>query len=164
VKATDGNFYAAYWTGTAWAWKGPGNPGTFLPLRVLAHVQNRGDVTGSEGEWVGTKGKSLQLEGFAISFTSAVPSLDLQYMAHLAGTGDTPFVNAGQFVGTRGEGRRLEGFAARLTGQSEARYDLFYQCHMANLGDSVVLKSPAFCGTRGQSRRVEALRVWIVEK
>jgi hypothetical protein len=36
-------------------------------------------------------------------------------MAHLEGTGDTPFFRNGQFCGTRDQSRRVEGMLVHIT-------------------------------------------------
>ena len=169
MRGIDNQYYERSWNPTANSWQwlnhgAPPVPGYMPSLHVLVHVQGLGDMATSEGKWAGTMGNSLQMEGFAVAFKSEVPGLGLEYMAHLAGIGDTPFVAAGQFIGTRGEFRQLEGFAARLIEPNASRYDLLYQCHMASLGDSAVVGGSQFCGTRGQSRRVEAIRIWIIAK
>jgi len=139
-------------------------PGFKPELRVLAHVQSYGDLVGAQEQWVGTMGLASRLEGFSVEFKPPIPDLGLEYMAHLANIGDTPWVAAPAFVGTRGEARRAEGFAARVTGANASHYDVFYQCHMQGIGNSPILTGPDFCGTRGEARRIEALRIWIVAK
>jgi hypothetical protein len=70
----------------------------------------------NEGQFVGTRGQSRQLEGFAIVLTqAAAANFDVVYMAHLQGTGDTAFFQNGQFCGTRGESRRVEGILVRVS-------------------------------------------------
>ena len=134
-------------------------------LWVLTHVQNLGDRWTPEGQYAGTKGQSLRLEGFELLTTSpAVSGLGIQYMAHLEGTGDTEWIDAPSFVGTRNQSRRMEGFAIRLTGPQAADYNVLYSCHIQDFGDSIVLNNGQFCGTRGQSRRVEGMTVWIQHK
>ena len=32
-----------------------------IPLSITAHVQNIGDISGSDNQWIGTKGQSLRL-------------------------------------------------------------------------------------------------------
>src|SRR5215470_13620035 len=73
-------------------------------LWVLTHVQNVGDRWTQEGDYAGTKGKGLRLEGFSLWTPSPqyTAGLGIQYMAHLQGTGDTDWVAAPGFVGTTG--------------------------------------------------------------
>src|SRR5690349_8838275 len=87
------------------------------PMRMkgVVHIQDLGDTPFREADWVGTKGRSLRMEGFSIEFADPIPGLGLEYMCHLQDIGDTQWMPAGSFCGTRGEMRRLEGFAIRLT-------------------------------------------------
>ena len=32
-----------------------------IPLNITAHVQNIGDISGYDNQWIGTKGQSLRL-------------------------------------------------------------------------------------------------------
>lgn len=135
-----------------------------LRLSGLVHVENLGDQPLTEARWAGTKGRSLRLEGFAVNLSPPTPGLALEYMCHLEGQGDTPWMPGGSFCGTRGQDRRLEGFAIRLTGAQARNYDIYYACHLETRGDTGPVMNGAFCGTRGQSLRVEALEVAVVVK
>jgi hypothetical protein len=135
-----------------------------LKLGGVVHVQDSGDKPLQEAQWVGTKGQSLRLEGFNIDFSPPIPGLGLEYICHLQGVGDTPWMSGGSFCGTRGEERRLEGFAIRLTGSQAPRYDVYYACHLQDEGDTGPVMNGAFCGTRGKSLRVEALEVGVFPK
>src|ERR1700734_1629111 len=102
-----------------WRWLGEdsraeGSTTASIPRRGFVHLQDVGDVDLNEGRFAGTRGESLRLEGFSLTFAPPVPGLGIVYMAHLQDTGDTRWVSEGQFVGTRGQSRRLEGFAIRL--------------------------------------------------
>ncbi|SBW21909.1 hypothetical protein FDG2_2167 [Candidatus Protofrankia californiensis] len=132
-----------------------------LPLDVLAHVQDIGDLAIRENEFAGTRGESRRVEGFQIDFASAVDRLGIRYMAHVQGVGDMPFVSAGQFSGTRGQSRQMEGFAIELTGPDAANFDVFYMAHLQGSGDTGFFQNGQFCGTRGQSRRLEGILVRI---
>jgi len=137
---------------------------TNLKLDVLVHLQGIGDTTAHDDQFAGTRGQSRRLEGFQLFFDLQVPGLSMQYMAHLQGIGDAPFVNEGQFIGTRGQARRLEGFAIQLTGPAAANFDVAYMAHLQGSGDTPFFQNGQFCGTRGQSRRVEGILVRVSPK
>ncbi|HIK13317.1 MAG TPA: hypothetical protein IGS52_24175 [Oscillatoriaceae cyanobacterium M33_DOE_052] len=134
-----------------------------LGLKVLVSVERFGDRVFKGGEFAGTKGKALRVEGFSLNLEPPVPGLGLRYMACLEGIGDTPWVMDGEFIGSRGSGKRLEGFAVELTGNLAANYDVFYTAHIQNIGDTPTCSNGKFCGTRS-GLRVEAMRVWIQQK
>src|SRR4051812_18448450 len=131
-------------------------------LYLLTHIQNIGDQWSVEGAYAGTRGQSLRLEGFAVQTSRA--DLQIQYMAHIEGTGDTGWLDSPQFIGTRGQGKRLEGFAMRLFGPAAATYDIWYMCHIQDFGDTVPMMNGAFCGTRGKSKRIEGMTIWVTPK
>jgi len=130
-------------------------------LSVLAHVQNLGDRVVAQGDFVGTRGQALRVEGFQINFASPIQGLGMEYMAHLENIGDTAWTSAGTFVGTRGQSRRLEGLAIRLTGPEASHYDVTYMAHLEGTGDTIWAKNGAFLGSRGESRRLEGLSVVV---
>jgi hypothetical protein len=90
-------------------------------MRYMAHIQGTGDVPFvNEGQFIGTRGQSLRLEGFAIELRGrSAGNFRVQYMAHLQGTGDTGMFQNGQFCGTRGESRRVEGILVRIEPTTE---------------------------------------------
>lgn len=133
-------------------------------LKVLAHIQGIGDRTFSDREYAGTRGKGLRVEGFQIKIEPPVPSLNLQYMAHVEGVGDTAWISEGELAGFRGQAKRIEGFAARLTGPQADKYDVFYTAHIQNVGDTPVTANGQYCGTRGKGLRVEGVTVWVEPK
>ncbi|MDC0835693.1 hydrogenase [Geitlerinema sp. CS-897] len=139
-------------------------PSGTVPLNVLVHIQGLGDRQFGAREFAGTRGQSKAIEGLQLSFASPVAGLNIEYMAHLAGVGDTPWMSAGQYLGTRNENRQLEGFAVRLVGAEASKYSVCYSAHVQNMGDTPVYADGQFCGSRGKSLRVEGLRVWVQPK
>ncbi len=135
-----------------------------IALKVSVHIQGLGDREFGSQEWAGTRGQSKGIEGFSIALASPIPGLKLEYMAHLAGVGDTPWIDAGQYVGTRNENRRVEGFAVRLVGAESVKYDVCYVGHIQDMGDTPILSDGKYCGTRGKALRVEAMKAWIQAK
>jgi hypothetical protein len=135
-----------------------------IGLKVLVHIQGIGDREFSEGEYAGTRGQARALEGYQIDFQTPVEGLELKYMAHIAGIGDTKAFNTGEYAGTRGKARRLEGFAVQLGGPQAENYDVFYRAHIERVGDTNVHSNGQYCGTRGKGLRVEGLQVWIEPK
>lgn len=135
-----------------------------LQMDIIVHLQNYGDKFYHEGDFAGTRGESIRVEGFQLTFHPIQRGLGMQYMAHLEGMGDVPWVSDGQFVGTRGEARRLEGFAIKLTGDRASQYTVQYLAHLEGFGDSGWYSDGQFCGTCGQSRSVEGICVKVLRK
>ncbi|MFB8794764.1 MAG: hypothetical protein U7126_11210 [Microcoleus sp.] len=133
-----------------------------LAMKVLVHIQGIGDRTFGAMEYAGTRAQGRRIEGFEISIDPPIPGLSVQYMAHVEGVGDTPWINEGELAGFRGQAKRIEGFAVRLSGPEAANYNVFYTAHIQNVGDTEVSSNGEYCGTRGKGLRVEGLKVWIV--
>jgi uncharacterized protein YjdB len=133
-------------------------------LKVLAHIQGIGDRTFSDREYAGTKAQGRRVEGFQIKIEPPVPGLNLQYMAHVEGVGDTAWISEGELAGFRGKAKRIEGFAVRLMGSEADKYDVFYTAHIQNIGDTAVTANGQYCGTRGKGLRVEGVIVWVEAK
>jgi hypothetical protein len=141
-----------------------GKTGNAIGLKVLVHIQGMGDRTFGAQEYAGTKGQGLRIEGFQVNIHPAIAGLSLQYMAHIAYVGDTPWTNEGQLVGARGQAKQIEGFALRTAGPEAAKYDVFYTAHIQNMGDTQVYSNGQYCGTKGKSLRVEGLKIWLQPK
>lgn len=139
------------------------NPGS-VRLKGIAHVEGKGDVSFTNTTYAGTGGQALRMEGFQLQIAPPVSGLNLQYKAHLAHHGDTPWQRGGSFLGTRGQSRSIEGIEIDLVGPAASQYDVFYVCHLQDIGDTPTKRNGEYCGTRGQSLRLEGLAVWIAQR
>lgn len=132
-----------------------------IGLKILVHLQGIGDRVFGPEEYAGTKGESRRLEALEMRIDPPIPGLNLKYMAHVSGIGDTPWLNEGELAGARGQAKRIEGFGVQLTGPESSKYEVFYNAHIQNIGDTPVLSHGQYCGTRGRGLRVEGIKVWI---
>jgi hypothetical protein len=83
---------------------------TGLGLEYMGHLEGIGDTKFvTTGQFVGTRGQSRRLEGFAMRLTGA-QAVDYQlfYQCSLAGLGASEILSGPQFCGTRGQSRALE--------------------------------------------------------
>lgn len=135
-----------------------------VPLRVGVHIQNVGDRQFGVGEFAGTRGQSLAIEGLSVALVNPIAGLEIEYMAHVAQKGDLAWVRNGQYAGTRGESLAVEGFSLRLSGPEAANYELTYSAHVQNIGDVPLQSSGNYCGTRGRGLKVEGLTVYLRKK
>ncbi|MCZ0902980.1 hypothetical protein ON021_24070, partial [Microcoleus sp. HI-ES] len=134
-----------------------------LGIKVLVHIQGIGDRTFGSQEYAGSKGQGRRVEGFQINIDPPIPGLNVEYMAHVEGVGDTPWLSEGELAGFRGQAKRIEGFAVRLSGPQADKYDVFYSAHIQNIGDTDVSSNGEYCGTRGKALRIEGIKVWIAQ-
>lgn len=138
--------------------------GIEVGLNVLVHIERVGDHQFHEHEFAGTRGKALRLEAFALEIKPPIPGLGIRYMAHIQGSGDTPWVTEGEWVGARGSGLRIEGLAIELTGPEAPNYAVYYKAHIERVGDTQEFSNGEFCGRRGSGMRVEGIEIHIDRK
>jgi len=133
-----------------------------VPLTLLAHIRNSGDVTGPGGRWLGTAGRNAPIEGFAVSPGPAVAPGDLEYQAILGNSWNTPWFTAGEFCGSRGMLLPLLGFRVRLKGTAAEAFEVRYMGSFAG-GSSPVTGQDGEACTQGDSA-LEAIQIVIVKR
>lgn len=81
-----------------------------LGIRYMGHVENVGDTPWvGEGQYVGSRGDGLRLEGFAAELTGPLAEkFDICYLGHFSGHGDSNVIKNGELCGMRGESLCLE--------------------------------------------------------
>jgi hypothetical protein len=92
---------------------------------IMIHAQNVGDIGGTIGEWIGTRGGGRSIEGFGLA-PSTISDNEIEYCAMLGADWFSPWVDGGTFCGSRGMGLPLLGFAIRLKGEAIGRYWVAY--------------------------------------
>jgi len=90
---------------------------------VVAHVQRTGDVPGRIGEWIGTRGSGLWIEGFSLTPHDGVEPSDIEYQAVLGRGWLSPWIEGGKFCGSRGMALPLLGLNVRLKGAAARTYE-----------------------------------------
>lgn len=93
-------------------------------MDVLAHIQSRGDVGAKFGAWLGERGSSNWIEGFAVAAPEGIEAADVSYQAVLGRGWLSPWVEAGQYCGSRGMALPLLGLRVRLSGAAAEQYDI----------------------------------------
>jgi len=93
---------------------------------IVAHVQRNGDIPARIGEWAGTRGSRLWMEGFAISPPEDVDPQDLEYQAVLGRGWLSPWVRGGEYCGSRGMALPILGLRIRLVGEAAEQFSAMY--------------------------------------
>lgn len=93
---------------------------------VVAHLQRTGDVGCALGEWLGTRGSKLWIEGFGIAPVDGIAPADLEYQAVLGRGWLSPWVASGKFCGSRGMALPLPGLRVRLGDAAAKTHVLTY--------------------------------------
>jgi hypothetical protein len=102
------------------------NAGAVEPPYVVAHVQRTGDLGARIGDWLGTRGSKLWIEGFAIVPPEGMAPEDIEYQAVLGRGWNSPWMEGGKFCGSRGMALPLLGIRARLKGDAARTHVLRY--------------------------------------
>ena len=95
-------------------------------FEVVAHVQRSGDVGVRIGDWIGTRGSRMWIEGFGIAPREGISPEDIEYQAVLGRGWLSPWVEGGKFCGSRGMALPLLGITIRLKGAAARAWDLSY--------------------------------------
>lgn len=94
--------------------KAPTKTDTPLPVALKGHVERKGDINVSSGEWLGDPNSRARLEGFAID--CAKLPLGVQLIAGGKVGQQTQQVNANEFLGTRQKAMPITQLAVCLRG------------------------------------------------
>ena len=93
---------------------------------LVVHVQRTGDVGVKFGEWAGTKGSGMWIEGFGLIPHGDVAAGDIEYQAVLGRGWLSPWIEGGKFCGSRGMALPLLGVKIRLKGAAAATHRCSY--------------------------------------
>ena len=97
-----------------------------LPARIVAHVQNVGDIEGNLGDWLGERRSGRWIEGFRITPPQDVVPEELLYRVVLGRDQLSPWHPSGRYCGSEGLALPLCGFCLTLRGQAAANYECSY--------------------------------------
>lgn len=94
---------------------------------MVAHVQIRGDIGSSLGEWIGERGSKRWIEGFAVAPQKGpITPEEIEYQAVLGRGWLSPWVEGGQLCGSRGMALPILGLRLRLRGEAAEKFDCEY--------------------------------------
>ncbi len=118
------------------------------PHDIIAHVQRTGDTGRAFGEWVGTPGSQMAIEGFSLTAPKDLEPGDLTYQAVLGRGWMSPWSESGQFCGSRGMALPILGLRVKLSAEAAKRYELRYSAtfldgtKLENLGSEDSCETP----------------------
>jgi LPS sulfotransferase NodH len=95
-------------------------------LDILAHIQNRGDVTAGSGRWIGAPGGDAWIEGFSITPRQSLAPDDIAYQGVYGDQSPAPWVRGGGFCGSRGVRLPLRGLSIELRNAARQRFQCSY--------------------------------------
>ncbi|MBK1813890.1 glucosaminidase domain-containing protein [Clostridium sp. YIM B02505] len=140
------------------------NTGLTLGVKYNTHVQNVGwqDYV-YDGQFAGTSGQSLRLEGIHISLENPIPGMKIRYQTHVQNEGWQDWKYNGTQAGSVGKGERLEAIRIALEGQPVG-YHIQYQVHVQNIGWQDWVQDGELSGTEGKGLRLEGIKIRIVKE
>jgi hypothetical protein len=137
-----------------------GRASTLEEAEVVAHIQRTGDVGAKLGEWVGTRGSGLWIEGFGLTPHDGVTAGDVEYQAVLGRGWLSPWIEGGKFCGSRGMALPLLGIKLRLKGEAAKTHQCSYSASFVD--GSAVRPVPGGETCEAESlAALEALRIVI---
>ncbi len=107
--------------------QGAGGRPTPADADVVGHVQRMGDIGVKFGDWMGTRGSRLWIEGFGIAPRKGIAASAVEYQAVLGRDWLSPWVEGGKFCGSRGMALPLLGLTVRLKGEAASTHELSYE-------------------------------------
>ena len=144
----------------------PSVPNSTIPnLSYRTHVQDVGwQGWRTNGQFAGTSGRSLRLEGINIKLSNKKYSGGIRYSTHVQDIGWQGWMYDGAMSGTSGRSLRLEAIKIELYGDMAKYYDIYYRVHAQDVGWMGWAKNGGNSGTAGYSRRLEGIQIVIVNK
>jgi hypothetical protein len=133
------------------------------PHDIIAHIQRSGDTGRSFGEWVGTPGSQMAIEGFSLTAPKDLEAGDLTYQAVLGRGWMSPWSESGHFCGSRGMALPILGLRVKLSSAAAKRYDLRYSATFLDGTKLDGLGSEDLCETSTLAA-LEAMRVELTPK
>jgi GT2 family glycosyltransferase len=135
-----------------------------VPITVMAHIQNKGDVVFEDGFWAGAPGEGLAVEAFSIVPRDAIQAEQLEYKALLATGAETPWIQGGGLCGARGTATPVVGFAIRLRGGAEQVFGCEYRGAFGSGKIVGPVTNGAPCRASGVNDPLEAIQLEIVQR
>ncbi len=130
-------------------------------MDIVAHIQGRGDVGATFGEWLGEPGSGKWLEGFGMAPTNGMDLTDIEYQVTLGRGWMSPWVEGGQFCGSRGMALPILGVRVRLRGAAAEAFELRYSASFVG-GAQIGPVAPGEPCELPNLAPVEALKIEIV--
>lgn len=138
--------------------------GSGLPVQVLAHIRNRGDVNFADRSWAGRLGRGFWIEAFSVTPLEDISAADIEYKGVTASGIESPWITNGASCGTRGLGIPLVGFACRLKPEASTRYECEYSGYFQSGAIVGPLRDGQPCRSAVPNEPLEGIRIRITDR
>ena len=144
----------------------PSVPNAGVPnVSYRTHVENVGwQGWRTNGQFAGTSGRALRLEGININLSNKQYSGGICYKTHVQNIGWQGWRYDGEMSGTSGRALRLEAINIELYGDMARYYDVYYRVHAQDVGWMGWAKNGQSAGTAGYARRLEGIQILVLPK
>jgi hypothetical protein len=120
-------------------------PSEPISPRVVAHIQNIGDIESDRDGWVGAPGSGLAIEGFAIAPEEGLPAAGFSYQTVKADGALSEPVQAGEYCGTRGKGTPVIGLRLLVDDDFAGAFHVTYEAQFVDGSRIGPLPAPQVC-------------------
>jgi hypothetical protein len=135
-----------------------------LPLRIVAHIRNRGDITFEKMAWAGRLGRGHQIEAYSVLPLQTLKPGDIEYKGLTATGFETPWVSDGKPCGTQGMRVPLLGFAVRLKPKVAGRYAVEYSGYYQSGSTIGPKQNGAPCRSDVPNDPLEGIQIRIIDR
>ncbi len=132
-----------------------------LPVRILAHIRNFGDVQFNDG-WAGFIGSKLCIEAFDVTSIGNAGADPIEYRGLMADGFETPWLSNQTLCGSRGRGMPLTGFAVRVKAAAAEHYECAYTGRFLSGATVGPLRDGSICCSDAPGDPLEGIDVQVV--
>ena len=134
-----------------------------LPVQILAHIENFGDIYFSDGR-IGFSGQKLRIEAFAILSVGRLEPDLIEYSGVMGDGYQTPWLSNQVLCGSRGRGIGLTGFAIRMKPLIAARYACSYAGRFVSGATVGPLTNGELCRSSVPEDALESIELQVTER
>lgn len=135
-----------------------------IDIHYSGYINGKKTSSKSNGEIIGTIGKSIPLEAVKISLDSDIKDVAVEYKVYNKGAGWSSWIKNNKIAGIKNKNKQAEAIKIRLIGKNANKYSVRYQGHIQNYGWIPWVKDGEECGDIDNGLRLEALKIKVVPK
>lgn len=134
-----------------------------IPVRLMAHIENFGDVDFDDGR-AGFIRQKLRIEAFTVASVDGVVPDWIEYRGVTADGIQTPWLPPQMLCGSRGRAVPLTGFAVRLKPEASSRYRCLYTGKFLSGRTMGPFDNAELCSSDVSDDPLEGIELRIVER
>lgn len=135
-----------------------------IDVHYSGYINGKKTSSKTNGEIIGTVGKSTPLEAVKISLDPNIKDVSIEYRVYNKGIGWSSWITNNKIAGIKNKDKQAEAIEIRLTGKNANKYSVIYQGHIQNYGWIPWVKDGEQCGDINNDLRLEALKIKVIPK